>query len=260
MTLNSWTFSQCYWFDCYWFIFHSSLPFDWRNPIGYLFGFAFQATSAFYIAFAGPYHTSFIAGTCLMSISLAEDLKKHLLCVNDLAKHRKTRSKLLKKMSNSVQFHSNCKQLSSIRKFNSSSHMKPYDWFSRLIDDFTDVYELIFLAFFGWSYLSICGTTLMIHYELVTFLYIYARIIHLNSIIILFILVSTFAKYNNIGNCIVRGILGFCFYCIFLRVWSSCIQCIRRFKFGYRSIRLVSISNWDSKDATTSYGGLSTSN
>lgn len=132
--------------------------------------------SAFYVAFAGAYHASFIAGTCLVLISLAQDLKKDLLTVNRLAKHKRNRERLFKKISRLVRFHSDCKQLRNEHIYsmeqltinNENSFM-----FSSLIDDFTDVTGLVFLSFFTWSYFSICGTFLKINYEIVAFLWMF---------------------------------------------------------------------------------------
>lgn len=139
------------------FIFiYSSVPFDWKNPIGYFFGFAFQAATAFYIDFLSPYHTSFIAGICLMLMTLAQDLKNDLLTINSLAKNR---SKLLKNISSLVRFHSECKQLSDgvdrliyttigTKKFGQFSFVTGWFFFEKLLNDIFQYFSfcLIFKA------------------------------------------------------------------------------------------------------------------
>lgn len=62
---------------------------------------------------AAACHTSFIASSCWMMISLTKDLKEELHAINEIVKNEMNDVvELPKRLSEFVRFHSNAKQLS----------------------------------------------------------------------------------------------------------------------------------------------------
>lgn len=88
------------------------LPFDWKNPLGYLVAVA--ATS---IMASDPLHYMgcflfLFYGVYMFSISIVKDLKGQLHSINKLARGKKCRADMYKKLSKFIRLHADIKQLS----------------------------------------------------------------------------------------------------------------------------------------------------
>lgn len=66
----------------------------------------------FYGTQAATFHTSFIAGSCWMLISLTEDMKAELQEMNRMASDQMNSVELIKRFPEFVKLHANAKQLS----------------------------------------------------------------------------------------------------------------------------------------------------
>lgn len=103
------------------FIYTFRLPFDWRNPLGYTIAFIFQFILSMDLLITILSLTIYAIGTCLILMSLAEDIKCDLNSVKMNARHKKhsgNRLQMFVEFSHLIQFHSSSKQLSTnLNKF-----------------------------------------------------------------------------------------------------------------------------------------------
>lgn len=88
------------------------LPFDWKNPFGYMSAVILQAIGMFYITHIGICQAAFVSGTCLMLITMTRLLKKDLSVVNIMVKNNSHQYELMNVLQKCIDFHSIVKQLS----------------------------------------------------------------------------------------------------------------------------------------------------
>lgn len=103
-------------------VLNSRLPFDTKNPVGYLIVVLYQCIGAAYVTWLFASAFSIGIGACLLQLSLITDLKRSLHSVNKRAKIQgKQQQKTAKQLSHVIQLHSNSKQFvvfySSVSKF-----------------------------------------------------------------------------------------------------------------------------------------------
>ena len=98
------------------FVFFVTLlryPFNWRNPITYFVAISYQYYTAIYLFRFVACLISFGLGIFLFAISATNDIKNDLKLMNDKAKTKRNRVRILKCLSSFVQFHSAVKKLSN---------------------------------------------------------------------------------------------------------------------------------------------------
>lgn len=98
-------------------IYRWRMPFDWKNPIGYLCAIILQSIAMFYITHIGICHAAFVSGTCLMLITMNCLLKKDLNVVNQMVKNNRHHYELMNVLPKCIDFHSIVKQLSIHLKY-----------------------------------------------------------------------------------------------------------------------------------------------
>lgn len=86
-------------------------PFDYKNPFGYLIGFALIYVGVIYSLTVLLCQTTFIIASYWMLMSLAKDTTNELNSINAATKNR---LELTKRFSDAIQLHSNAKQLSHL--------------------------------------------------------------------------------------------------------------------------------------------------
>lgn len=88
------------------------LPFDWRNPKGFLLANFVQFILVTAVMITIKCLAIFGLGTCSMLFPLTKDMKNILKTIDDHAQRRKNQSKIGKQFSRIVRFHCKLIQLS----------------------------------------------------------------------------------------------------------------------------------------------------
>lgn len=155
--------------------FMQRLPFDWKNPIGYIFALGLQCAGIYVMIHTAACCNSFIIGPCVMFIALAKDIKEDQERFQSVKQLELLMIK--QKLSEFVDLHSNVKQLSrkGVDQQRNSSSINIL-FFYRLVEDFTEIYSNPILYLFLWSVLNICITLLMLQIELVSYIFQSLRI------------------------------------------------------------------------------------
>lgn len=91
---------------------HERLSFDAENLIGYSVAMTAQYIFVFNAMITLKCLALFGAGTCFMLFPLAKDIKCSLKSINDNARHKIKRTKIVTQLSQFVEFHSKLLQLS----------------------------------------------------------------------------------------------------------------------------------------------------
>lgn len=117
------------------FFFPQRLPFNWNNPLGFLFAICLQYILIKYYYFYVASLSSFGIGAFLIFTIGSIDIKDNLTAINDNAKHRKNKEETFEQLKNYIETFSHLKQLSWIRA-----------WLKSFLTDFT------FRAFFFQKY------------------------------------------------------------------------------------------------------------
>lgn len=102
-------------FECNSQFFHSSFPFNWKNPIGYSIAVAWEYTSIFIlIRFLGCL-VPLVLACFFFAFSITNDWKGDLRKLNEMAntKHP-SEAKIFKQLIEFIRSHSNAKQLSEL--------------------------------------------------------------------------------------------------------------------------------------------------
>lgn len=90
-------------------------PFDWKNPFGFLICAALQYRMILHTLRLVASVLSLALGTFLFAISSVKDLKCELVSINEMAKRKKTRLGVARKLYNFLEIHSDLKRLSKSR-------------------------------------------------------------------------------------------------------------------------------------------------
>lgn len=88
------------------------LPFDWRNPIGYLVVITLQYTANVYFFPFAACLVAYALGILLHVLSVATDIKTDLKMINENAKIKQNRLMTLERLFEFIEFHSKLKELS----------------------------------------------------------------------------------------------------------------------------------------------------
>lgn len=92
----------------------SRVPFDWKNPIGYLIAIIWEYITVVYAFMVVGILTTFGFGTFLLALTALDDVKVGLKKINDLAKFEKNRAQTSNLLGDSIQFHGRLMQLSNL--------------------------------------------------------------------------------------------------------------------------------------------------
>lgn len=160
--------------------FHSNakiprVPFDWKTPSGFLVMMILQSILGAYHFFLSSTITTFGIAIYLFLHSAIEDIKANFDSTTykrpNMRKRTTTRIRSVKQLCEFVELHSDSKQLSRTLCWNSNqikilfSGFVPFRF--RLVREFSDIYYPILLTVFSCSFVTICGSMLMIQLEIV---------------------------------------------------------------------------------------------
>lgn len=157
--------------QCLSFSFTSKrFPFDWTNPIGYLIVIIIEYVICGYEFFIVAFTLALGIGVFWFGIAVIKELKRIIHSMNNKTKANKSQLNELKVLfSEYIHTHAAIKQLSAFQFFkNSKDQLESIESF-RLIHDFADVFQPIFMALFTWSLLAISNALLIFQMEIVEF-------------------------------------------------------------------------------------------
>lgn len=169
------------------FNFHR-LPFDWKNPFGYLAAFALQYCGQSFLLFGFANGASAAIGAYMFIISMINDIEISLKLIGKSVKS-KDQMEMLKTFVDTVQFHGIVKQLSQRSHFhtNMTKFSELYEIIKlshRLIHDISELSQPGFMAVISWSMIAICSALVILHKEIVQYFISLASIFSQRMIII----------------------------------------------------------------------------
>lgn len=148
------------------------LPFDWRNPCGYLAAITFQYIAAAFTFLAASNTLSMGIGTFILQLAMIRDVRYSLYDIHSNATTTAAENgrQALKQISTFVEFHLLIKQLSGsgCGRFCSNSLIFLASSIS-FVQHSVEFYRPIFLGVFVYSTATICGTMLSYQVELVEY-------------------------------------------------------------------------------------------
>lgn len=92
------------------------MPFDWRTPIGYIIAITLIYISTAYTFIFAVFLVSLEIGSYLMAMEFLIDIKSEMNAFNKISKSTKNQSETVRKLNDSIQFHTHVRQLSSSKK------------------------------------------------------------------------------------------------------------------------------------------------
>lgn len=154
------------------------VPFDWRNPIGYLIVVC--------ILLAGTYATFicvmpivvFLIGCCWLFIAFVKDISNDLPLLNEFKTcDRQIQQQRIEAFCNIIELFSDAKQLSrkthkvlKLSMFEPSAGWRTFlTFFIRFVDEFNSIYEFITTGYFLWALLNTCSSLLAFQIQLVEY-------------------------------------------------------------------------------------------
>lgn len=88
------------------------LPFDWRNPQGYLFAIFIEFLVAFCVLSFIACFSTFAFGAFMFALSFVKDLIAEVNYINKCVRTKRSETKVLKRFVKSIALHADMKQLS----------------------------------------------------------------------------------------------------------------------------------------------------
>lgn len=88
------------------------IPWDWREPFGYVLEFIAQAIEAYFTLYCVPPVIAFMIGSCWLFCAFIEDITSELHVLSTKSKPNGSHNKMKTEFCNIIQLHSDVKQLS----------------------------------------------------------------------------------------------------------------------------------------------------
>lgn len=152
------------------------MPFDLKTPICYLMAFAITYVMLIHIYVFASAAISFEISCYLWVMEFIEDMKKDTNSLNETAESRRNRWQTMERLRDSIEFHSQIKQL-SIRFSDSRSKVTLSSDFIfqqfRLVRDVSSIGQPMLTCLFSWSLVTNCGTSLIVQMQLVQWIEFY---------------------------------------------------------------------------------------
>lgn len=145
--------------------FFQRLPFDWRNPLGYVVAVAIQYTMTSYATIIGSAVIAIGIGSYLYVIASCKCIKGNLMSIS----HEWSTQNIFDQFIEFIEFHKFVKQLRN--KWNWSIIFYSIGigdilfivyCLCRFINDLTDIFQHLLTIVFVWCFVTICGAMLMI--------------------------------------------------------------------------------------------------
>lgn len=143
------------------------LPFDWRNPTGYLLAIVIEFLVAFCVLSFIACFSTFAFGSFMFALSFAKDLIAEVNSINKCMRTGKSETKILKRFVKSIALHADMKQLSVRVHCSQKAHLNFEHFTCRLIKYFSEIYETTVAVVFFGSIVTICTALSFLQLELV---------------------------------------------------------------------------------------------
>lgn len=153
----------------------SRFPFDWKNPVGYVFAFIVEYSIASSLFWCIGSMAIFGIESYLISVAITNDVESNLRLIIESAKSRKNHSKTMALIKEFIETYSTFKQLIKSHRilvFHDQIgflfQLRGYCHY-RIIYGFSGVCKLTTSVVFGTSLITMCGSMLMIQTEMVQY-------------------------------------------------------------------------------------------
>lgn len=133
-------------------------PFDWRNPIGYIFAILLEIPCSYYAPLVLIFDLFFAFGICKLLGAMADDIGTELQYLNKP-------HELMKNIHKFIELQSTIKRLSE-SKFSILAwwiRLLIWHFYFRLVSDLSDTFQFNYIMYFLWAIISIADLLLMIH-------------------------------------------------------------------------------------------------
>lgn len=243
---------------CPWHIWR--FPFDWKSSCGYLIAVGIQCAIMLYATMLGVCIIAFPVGSYLYVMAMVKCINKMLITINQLTKDHRKKYRIFQQLVEFIQFHTYVKQLSvscECEIFFFTAVVKLIFFCSNLfriiIAGFWDVFKHICNLLFIWSLVTVCGTLLLVQTELVRFYSM--RSIHFstkkNNHFFSNFDSATFLGQAS-GAVDDNGRMFLYIRCFVSLLWYGPTRqyCVWEMQWYVQSIGMVSISGWNSTNAT----------
>lgn len=155
------------------------LPFNWHNPIGYLTALAFQCTLLLNgLRYMAVMMTLAVA-SYLFVMKIFDNTISDMRSFNKCAKTKRQQHRTSKLLSQWICAHSETKKFSKINTAHLDMLMITFQIFSRLIGEFSNLYETVLAAVFAGSTVAMCFAMLMIQMQIVEYIYFSINLIRI---------------------------------------------------------------------------------
>lgn len=149
--------------------FFERLPFDYKNPVGFLTSIAMQYIMFSYAMKIGTCVIALAIGFYLYLIAMQKCIKQNLAAIERHIQSKTEQKFIRNQLIEYIQFDSKVKRWAHSKifiKFNMNAFLYCCNYL-RLINDFSDVFQHFITIVFIWSLVTICGALLMVQLTLV---------------------------------------------------------------------------------------------
>lgn len=159
-------------------------PFDSKNPVGYSIATFIEYIICGYEFFTAACTLAVVIGSYWVAISATREIRRILHSINHKTRANKNLSNEIKVLfAEFIDAHASVKQLSEFTKYRFDfAHSLDFIFVSRLVQDFSDIFQPIIMSIFTWSLSEICGVMLIIQIEIVE----YTLLFQMNYLFIVF--------------------------------------------------------------------------
>lgn len=137
-----------------------SVPFNWKNPIGYTILTAGEGIAVWHMFCFISCLVTLGAGVLIFIIAMTKDIKSRLAYINKRAKRKKFRIEAMQKFSIFIQIETSAKQL-SFQSLTRGVIYKVSLLYSRILDNYAEFYQPLIVVLFLWGLGSLCGALLL---------------------------------------------------------------------------------------------------
>lgn len=89
---------------------HQRIPFDWKNPIGYIIAFVIQSGSHYFVLQAVIVNLCYFMGVCEFLMAFTRDMDAELVAINECNKTENSEKEVDKRLGDFVKLHGETKE------------------------------------------------------------------------------------------------------------------------------------------------------
>lgn len=93
------------------------IPFNWKNPIGYVIAFFIQSGSHYFVLQAVIVNLCYFMGVCEFLMAFTKDMEAELVAINECNKTENCEKEVEKRLGDFIKLHSETKEYINISKW-----------------------------------------------------------------------------------------------------------------------------------------------